>query len=208
MIDVRQIESSAFALLSYLLVDRTTGECLIIDPPRDITTRVNQDELFPRAVINTHLHPDHTLGNPSLAGEIPILAHPGEKSLFLRMVYSTMSALFTGRIQRHISYTLAEGTIIMLGNTSIEVMHTPGHSPGSICLYWEGNLISGDTIFIEGIGRTDIPGGSPSDLTSSIERILLLPPDTMVWPGHSYGHRYSSRLAEITPMLRWMLTQL
>jgi len=208
MIDVHQIESRSFSLLSYLLVDQETGACLMIDPPRDIKKRVNLDEITLESVINSHLHPDHTLGNAAVSSQAPILAHPGERSFFLRTLNSLLSMLFTLRLPPRISFTLTQGSTVMLGNTCLEVLHTPGHSPGSICLYWEGNLISGDTVFVEGVGRTDIPGGSSLKLKNSIERILLLPPDTMVWPGHSYGTRYSAPLSEITPMLRWVLTVL
>ena len=208
MIDVHQIDSSAFSLLSYLLVDQKTGECFVIDPPKDIEKRVNFDDLSLRSVINTHLHPDHTLGNTAVSRRAPILAHPGEQTFFPRVLNSILSTLLTGRIQPRISFSLTQEDAIVLGNTPLEVLHTPGHSPGSICLYWEGNLISGDTVFVEGVGRTDIPGGSSSDMKTSIERILLLPPDTMVWPGHSYGNRYSARLFELAPMLQWVLATL
>jgi glyoxylase-like metal-dependent hydrolase (beta-lactamase superfamily II) len=81
-------------------------------------------------------------------------------------------------------------------------MHTPGHSPGSICLSWEGNLLTGDTVFAEGIGRTDIPGGSMPRMKESITRIMALPDGTIIWPGHSYGGRYRAALGDIRPFLR------
>ncbi len=202
MLDVRQIASSSFALLSYVLTDTETGQSMVIDPPADMDTRVNLDSLRIESVINTHIHPDHTMGNHLFADKIPILAHPGDSGFFNRLASSSLAAIFTARIPPKISFTLSEGTELALGRTPIRVMHTPGHSPGSICLFWPGNLITGDTIFVQGIGRTDIPGGSQVDIKKSIGRILTLPEDTRIWPGHYYGDRYTATLEEVAPSLR------
>ncbi len=202
MLDVRQIASSSFALLSYVLTDTETGQSMIIDPPADMDTRVDLDSLRVESVINTHIHPDHTMGNHLFADKTPILAHPGDSGFFQRLASSSLAAIFTARIPPKISFTLSEGTELALGRTPIRVMHTPGHSPGSICLLWPGNIITGDTIFVQGIGRTDIPGGSQADIKKSIGRILTLPDDTRIWPGHYYGDRYTATLEEIAPSLR------
>ncbi len=202
MLDVRQIASSSFALLSYVLTDTETGQSMVIDPPADMDTRVNLDSLRIESVINTHIHPNHTMGNHLFADKIPILAHPGDSGFFNRLASSSLAAIFTARIPPKISFTLSEGTELALGRTPIRVMHTPGHSPGSICLFWPGNLITGDTIFVQGIGRTDIPGGSQEDIKKSIGRILTLPEDTRIWPGHYYGDRYTATLEEVAPSLR------
>jgi len=95
-----------------------------------------------------------------------------------------------------------------VGDNLIKVLHTPGHSPGSICLYWDGNLISGDLVFAEGIGRTDIPGGSMSLLKKSIRDIMTLPGDTIIWPGHSYGGIRRETIYGVTPFLKKVVTQL
>jgi glyoxylase-like metal-dependent hydrolase (beta-lactamase superfamily II) len=161
-----------------------------------------------QAVINTHIHPDHTMGNRDLANMAPVLAHPAENTWYLRFYNTLFTFLLTGRIQPRISFTLSEKARISLGDTNIEVLHTPGHSPGSICLYWGENLISGDTVFAEGIGRTDIPGGNMADLKKSISRIMDLPDRTVIWPGHSYGNKMRATLAEIKPSLSWVITNL
>ena len=83
---------------------------------------------------------------------------------------------------------LKDGDVVKLGSEQIDIIHTPGHTPGSICLYWKGNLFTGDTLFTEGMGRTDFKGGSMKDIMESIKRkILTLPDDTVIWPGHNYG---------------------
>jgi glyoxylase-like metal-dependent hydrolase (beta-lactamase superfamily II) len=207
MIIVEQLATRSFSLLSYILRDDRTGRCLIIDPPANIASRVRLNDLDLEAVINTHTHPDHTLGNPRLSGRAPILAHKGEDQWFLKGYNNFFSFAMTGRMQPKISFTLSEDTPLVLGDTFIQVIHTPGHSPGSICLFWPGNLIAGDTVFVQGVGRTDIPGGNPSLLKDSIRKIMELPGSTMVWPGHSYGGTRAT-LDQIRPMLEWVVKTL
>jgi len=104
-----------------------------------------------------------------------------------------------------IDLRVKEGDIITFGDVSLQVIHTPGHTPGGICLYNEPDLITGDTLFVGGIGRTDFPGGSHQELISSIKnKLLILPPDTVVWPGHSYGGSRSTIQEEASsnPYLR------
>jgi glyoxylase-like metal-dependent hydrolase (beta-lactamase superfamily II) len=202
MLNIRQMASESFALLSYVITDPETEESLVIDPPADMGSRIDLGALTVKAVINTHIHPDHTMGNHLFSGKTSILAHPGDSGFFHRMASSSLAAIFTARIPPKITFTLSEGTSLLLGRTSIRVMHTPGHSPGSICLFWPGNLVTGDTIFVEGIGRTDIPGGSPADIRQSIGRILALPDDTRIWPGHHYGGRYTATLKEVGASLK------
>ncbi len=204
MIILEQFTLRRFSLQSYILLDDETKECLVIDPPSDIKSRVRLDELNLKAVINTHIHPDHTLGNSRLAGKAPILAHRDEDHWVLKGYNSFFSFAMTGRMQPKISFSLTEDTPLLLGDASIRIIHTPGHSPGSICLYWPGNLIAGDTIFVQGVGRTDIPGGSMPKLKESIKKILELPGGTMVWPGHSYSGTRAT-IDQVRPALEWIL---
>ncbi len=208
MLTIEQIATQGFNLLSYIIRDDAAGEGIIIDPPHHITHRHGLDSMRINAIINTHIHPDHTMGNRCLADMAPVLAHPAENTWFLRFYNTLFTFLLTGRIQPRISFTLSENAQIILGDTNIEVFHTPGHSPGSICLYWGENLISGDTVFADGIGRTDIPGGNMAHLKKSIARIMDLPDNTIIWPGHSYGNKLKATLAEIRPYLSWVITNL
>lgn len=205
MLNIRQIPTPGFALLSYIITDTESGESFVVDPPGDFGPEIDLASLNVKAVINTHTHPDHTMGNGLFAGKATILAHAAEGKLFQRMVSSSLSAIFTASIPPRISFTLTEGGELMLGSTPIEVLHTPGHSPGSICLFWPGHLICGDTVFVEGIGRTDIPGGSRESIRKSIERILGLPGNTRIWPGHYYGGKYTALLDEVRPFLNHIL---
>lgn len=91
---------------------------------------------------------------------------------------------------------LRDGDELTFGNESVKVIHTPGHSPGCICLYWPGHVITGDTMFVAGVGRTDLPGGSHVVLADSIKKKLFtLPDDTKVLPGHNYGATRTSTIA-------------
>jgi hydroxyacylglutathione hydrolase len=208
MLSIEQIATQGFNLLSYIIRDEAIGEGIIIDPPHHITHRPGLEAMRIKAIINTHIHPDHTMGNRELADMAPVLAHPLENKWLLRSYNTLFTFFLTGRIQPTISFTLSENASIVLGDTNIEVLHTPGHSPGSICLYWDGNLISGDTIFADGIGRTDIPGGNMKHMKKSIIRIMDLPDNTIMWPGHFYGNKMKATLTEIRPYLSRVITNL
>ncbi|MBN1636396.1 MAG: MBL fold metallo-hydrolase [Deltaproteobacteria bacterium] len=208
MIDVIQIPTTRFTLLSYILKDQETGEALVIDPPKEIGRWLERETLNILAVINTHTHPDHTQGNLFFHGGIPILAHPAEKSFMLRAINSIYTLLSSRKTQPKIDFSLNEGNHLSLGDTTIEVIHTPGHSPGSVCLYWPGNLIAGDTVFAVGIGRSDIPGGNNTMMKQSLERILELPEDTLLWPGHFYDEKYCARLRDSRRTIVWCMNNL
>ena len=92
---------------------------------------------------------------------------------------------------------VSDGDTIPFGKETLTVIHTPGHTPGGICLFTDGNLFTGDTLFVGAVGRTDFPGGSMETLLRSIgEKILSLPDDTVIWPGHDYGSRPSSTVGD------------
>ena len=90
-----------------------------------------------------------------------------------------------------------DGQTIQIGVIQISCIHTPGHSRCSVCFLSQGNLVVGDTFFIAGVGRTDLPGGNTEELFASFEKIKQLPPETMIWPGHDYGHVTHAPLGEI-----------
>ena len=101
-----------------------------------------------------------------------------------------MARMFGGRGSPKADVRLKDGDTIAIGSTELKVVHTPGHTPGGICLVHEGHLFTGDTLFVGAIGRTDLPGGSLEQLIGSIrERIYTMPADTIIWPGHDYGPR-------------------
>lgn len=161
----------------YLLI--SGNELAIIDPGGEaerILEEIKKTKAKPKYIINTHCHPDHILANEKLKEETgaDILIHENEKNF----------------ISFEVDRFLKEGDEIKVGNGVLKVIHTPGHSPGSICLAGKTFLFSGDTIFKHGYGRTDIPAASLKDLEKSLERLSkLLKPGIMVYPGHGEGFK-------------------
>jgi hydroxyacylglutathione hydrolase len=174
----------------YLLVDEASGMAAVVDPGIDsepLLERVREAGWTLTAVINTHGHFDHVFcdayyleqtGAPLLihADDLPLLQALPEQAAWIG--YPAPPIPTPGRL-------LADGDRIALGDTELAVIHTPGHTPGGICLLGEDILISGDTLFAGSIGRTDLPGGDTNTLLRSIrERLLPLPDATRVYPGH------------------------
>ena len=140
---------------------------------------------------------DHIAGNKVMKDQTgaPIAIHEADAPGLLNPNMA-MLAVFNAEASPPADILLKDGDKIEFGNKSVEVIHTPGHSPGGICLYWPGYVITGDTLFVGGVGRTDLPGGSTEVLRSSIHnRLLTLPEDTIVLPGHNYGITPTSTIA-------------
>jgi glyoxylase-like metal-dependent hydrolase (beta-lactamase superfamily II) len=190
----------------YLATDKETNQTFIIDPADEgdfISTTILEKRLTPIAVILTHGHYDHCLAalELKLNFNIPIYLH--QKDLFLYgKAHSSAKHFSHINIPKlpPIDKFLSEGDILKFGSSELKVIHTPGHTPGSICLLYviptevEGShtteqaLFTGDTIFAEGIGRTDLSYSSPSDLRKSLQKIKPLLEDSLIYPGHeNYG---------------------
>jgi hydroxyacylglutathione hydrolase len=140
--------------------------------------------------VNTHGHFDHTSGNAEVIKRTgaQLMIHKDDVDKAGSIFNSLMSRVIGGKGSPDPVRTLSDGDIIKVGSIKLKVIHTPGHTNGSICLYVKGNIFTGDTLFTEGYGRTDLPGGSQKKLmTSIIKKILTLPDNTIIWPGHHYG---------------------
>lgn len=165
------------------------GEAIVIDPGgsgHDILQYVVDEQLVVRAVINTHGHGDHIMGNEFLvkATEAPLWIHQDDAE-FLTDPQRNLSLLMGAEVAGpQADGYLADGDVISFGRSELTVWHTPGHTAGSICLVGGGLVFSGDTLFTGSQGRTDLPGGDQSQMQSSLERLVQLPEDTMVYPGH------------------------
>ena len=174
----------------YLVYCEETRACAIIDPGADherIVAAVADLELKPVIVLNTHGHVDHIGANSDIIEKyaVPLAMHKADTGLLQVSDYIELSLLLGARHSPAPDRLLAEGDEVRFGNQALRVIHTPGHTPGSIGFFHDGVLFSGDTLFCGGVGRTDLPGGSWKDLERSIrERILTLPEDTVVLPGH------------------------
>ena len=170
----------------YIVGDESTKEVFIVDPGGDykkIKKIIDADGLRPQAVINTHGHGDH-IGADGEFG-LPVWIHRLDAE-FLQDPSKNLSGAFGFLLKtKKATRLLEDGDILKIGQHSLEVIHTPGHTPGSICLKGEGVVFTGDTLFCEGVGRTDFVYGSQEDIMRSIkERLLKLDDDYVVYPGH------------------------
>jgi glyoxylase-like metal-dependent hydrolase (beta-lactamase superfamily II) len=165
---------------SYVLADETTREAAVVDPSFNADTIIHLSEdrhLNVKYVINTHSHGDHTAGNEDIKSkyDAKIVAHK------LSAVNKDISVI--------------DGDTIKVGNVSIEVIHTPGHTPDGICLLVGDKLLTGDTLFVGECGRTDLSGGSAKDMYYSLfHKLAKLDDKVEVYPGHDYGSKPHSTI--------------
>ncbi|NLV24524.1 MAG: MBL fold metallo-hydrolase [Deltaproteobacteria bacterium] len=177
----------------YLVACPRSRAALVIDPGGDeeeIWHLLTAEKLQLRAVANTHGHFDHVGGNAGLIRKsgADLLIHRNDCKLLEAMC--SQGAMFGCRLEASPppSRFLEDGAILAIGDLPISVIHTPGHSPGGVSFLVAGHLFSGDTLFAGSVGRTDLPGGDFAVLMASIrERLLTLPDETIVHPGHGPG---------------------
>jgi len=190
---IEQIKVGQMAVFCYLLGDEETKDAVLVDPSSDfekINSAIDKYQFNITKIINTHGHFDHIGGNRYYIKKTgaKLLIHEDDYYFLGKKVNRFIAFIKGGRYIKHEVQLLRDGDVINIGSLDIEVIHTPGHSPGSICLYFNGNLLTGDTLFTEGMGRTDFRGGCGETILQSIKnRILSLPDDTIIWPGHHYG---------------------
>lgn len=174
----------------YIVYCNETKECAVIDPGAEaekIVHLIHKKGLKPTMIINTHGHVDHVGANKDLIDEfnIPLLIHSADSPMLDKVEQMELSFFLGAKNSPPPDKFLIEGEKVVIGNEHLEILHTPGHSPGSVSLLGDGILFSGDTLFWGGVGRTDLPGGSWNELVRSIkEKILTLPEATVVLPGH------------------------
>lgn len=208
--EIEQLKVGFMDVFAYLLWCPKTKEALVIDPGGDeelIFERIKEKGLTLKYVVNTHGHGDHTHGNMKLKAftGAEIMMHGEDDKMFNSPMGQEMSRSFGFTPSPDADILVKDGDEIVVGDVSLKVIHTPGHSPGGICLYGEGHLFTGDTLFVGGIGRTDLPGASTSQFMQSIkDKLLTLPGETIVWPGHDYGMAPSSTINEERKTNPWL----
>jgi hydroxyacylglutathione hydrolase len=190
MLKVKTIAVGLLGTNCYLAIDPETNQGIIIDPGADkekILGAVNRSGAVFTAVINTHGHFDHIAADIIKTDlGIPLLIHKLEMPRFKSGLADQMMLLGFGPAEEipEPDRFLEEGDKIKVGNEKLTVWHTPGHTPGGISLLGKGLVFTGDTLFCGGVGRTDLEDGSDADLDRSLERLLRLPGETIVYSGH------------------------
>ncbi|NOQ66042.1 MAG: MBL fold metallo-hydrolase [Desulfobacterales bacterium] len=190
---VKQMMVGMMGVCCYIVACNETKEAVIIDPggnEDDILTACQQENLKVKYIVNTHGHPDHVCGNRQLkeATGAEIVMHSADADFFSQSSVEQFFSQLGLPASPPVDKRVEDGDTLTFGNETLKVILTPGHTPGGICLYSHPNLFTGDTLFAGGVGRTDFPGGNTQQMMTSIkERLLSLPPDTIVWPGHGYG---------------------
>lgn len=165
-------------------------EAGVIDPGGPVSQVIEfikQHGLVLKWIVNTHGHADHIVGNGALRNEFgaPILIQERDREMLLEPTANLSVFMGKGITSPDADKLLKEGDLLRLGSEVLQVIETPGHTPGGISLVTTGLLFSGDTLFFESIGRTDLPGGNHEQLLQSIrKKLMVLPPETIVLPGH------------------------
>jgi len=199
---VKQLTVGMMGVCCYIVACEETGKGLVIDPGGDeekILAACRNEKISIEYIVATHGHPDHVCGNGRIkeATGAAIVMHEAEAAFFSRPEISQYFAMLGLPASPPADRLVKDGDTISTGTIALKVIHTPGHTPGGICLYQAPHLFSGDTLFAGGVGRTDFPGGDTEQLLQSIRgRLLSLPPLTTVWPGHGYGGSRSTIAAE------------
>lgn len=190
-----------FQVLTYLVACPQSFDAVIIDPAGDedkILAVIQTENLRVKYILNTHGHSDHVLGNHKLKSllNVPVCMHEADDTFFADPDIREISSQELGLTPADpADIRLKDKDILEVGTLRIEVIHTPGHTPGSVCYLAGENLFSGDTLFVGAAGRTDLVGGSLDALIESIEkRLIVLPKQTIVWPGHDYGESPTSTI--------------
>jgi len=174
----------------YIYYCEETLECAVIDPGAEaekIFPIITSFQLRPVIILNTHGHVDHTGANVEIKERyhIPIALHSADLPLLEESLQLEFGLMVGASPTPRPDQLLADGDEIPVGRQVLKVIHTPGHSPGSVCFHTGNILFTGDTLFCGGVGRTDLPGGSWKQLSQSLKnRIITLPDETIVLPGH------------------------
>lgn len=174
----------------YLVYCHETLQCAVVDPGAEaqkIFRLIAERGVTPVMLLNTHGHIDHIGANKDVKERfnIPLYIHASDEAMLENVQQSELSFFLDAKDSPSPDKYLEEGETIKIGKSSLKVIHTPGHSPGSVSFLGDGFLLSGDTLFYRGVGRTDLPGGSWTELVKSIKtKILTLPDETTVLPGH------------------------
>lgn len=197
---LKQLQVGHMAVFAYIIGDIESGEGIVVDPGADIDgilSEARNNRVNIKYIINTHGHVDHIAGNAELKEKTgaKIIIHEGDADMMVSHPYIIMR-MFRSKPSPPADVRVNDGDTIELGTIKLEVIHTPGHSPGSMSLYTqEGYVLTGDTLLVESVGSTNLTGSSREALYLSIrEKLLILPDDTVILPGHNIGRSSTSTI--------------
>lgn len=197
MLKIKQFVFNAFGECTYVVVDTATNDAIVVDPgmaseseEKRFDDFIKSNDIHIKGIVNTHLHIDHCLGANYVKDKygVPVSAHINDEPFGTNIAaQARMFGMKASASDVEIDSPLADGDYIQIGKEKLLVIHTPGHTPGGICLYSPDGkfLIAGDTLFKGTVGRTDHPGGNHEQLVESLNnKLLTLPEDTLVLSGH------------------------
>jgi glyoxylase-like metal-dependent hydrolase (beta-lactamase superfamily II) len=178
----------------YLICDEESGKCAVVDPQlRSVADEVRALGLTPVCVLLTHGHFDHIGGVDAFLSEyrVPLYIH-GDDAELLGDAYKNASALLIGRgvTVRAVPTHLSGGDTVLVGDTAIEVVHTPGHTRGCVCYFAGDAVFTGDTVFAYDRGRTDLYGGDEQTIVASINKLMPMLRGKTVYPGHGAERKF------------------
>lgn len=177
----------------YIVICEQTNDAIIVDPGFESNTEAEEvlglikaNDLNLKLIVNTHGHPDHTCGNGVVKEtfKVPILIHRLDAHMLGETGRRTANFLGFEKSSPPADKLLSDGDLLNFGKVTLRVMHTPGHSHGSISLLGEKEIFTGDTLFMGSIGRTDFPEGSEQEMKDSLKKLAILPDNFVVYPGH------------------------
>ncbi|MFT7684808.1 MAG: hydroxyacylglutathione hydrolase [Candidatus Azotimanducaceae bacterium] len=197
---IEQIQIGPMQNFTYLVGSKSTREVAIVDPAWDIDSLLNiideRGYTLTSALI-THYHPDHcggSFGSKSVEGIAELLEKRSVKSYVHKLEAAGVKKV-TGISDSDI-VKVESGDKLTIGSVDVEFLHTPGHTPGSQCFKIKNALVSGDTLFVNGCGRVDLPGSNSEDMYHSVQKLASLPDDTILLPGHNYADVPSASIAD------------
>ena len=205
---IEQIQIGPMQNFTYLVGSRATREVAVVDPAWDVESLVeliSERDYKLVAALVTHYHPDHCGGGmgghkvPGVAelltvNPVKIYTHKSEADGLKKVTGVSDSDLVK----------VDSGDVMTVGDIDVECLHTPGHTPGSQCFRVKNTLVSGDTLFVDGCGRVDLPGSDSEDMYHSIQKLAALPDDTLLLPGHNYGQVPQATMVETKKMNMFM----